>query len=657
MAHIFISYAHTDHEYARKLADYLLAHGFDVWIDDRIDFGTRWVRSIFEALDSCAAFIVVMTPRSNDSEFVEKEYLRAADQKKPTFPLLLEGGAFPYFVGIQYHDVRGGKLPGDDFLERLAKFVPPANASGHDVATTATQELKQASKTDATGEYLTAAKAQTDKPAPPPSSSRTASRRTSLPLTIGVVIVAFAIVIAIVLRSQLPASASPTATAQIAQSSLNTLTLSAANTAPAADTTLTDTPISTVTQRSINPLTQAWLEHTQTAEIQNTTATYAQARTQVADTLTAAIPTATPTATPIGGGHGQILFTAVDHSTRMLYLINADGTQLQRLTDASVSRSFAAWSPDGKRIVFITTDQGAFRQIYVMNADGCGVLKLAEADVPHDFSGWSPDGSQIMYTTFGDSSSFISLVNANGSNPHSAGSAAILFAPAWSPDGKHVAFWGGEGAGFDLYVQDVTGVGDPQQITHLSLQNEPGSPSFNLPVWSPDGTQIVFPTSSLNVINADGSNLRVLSPSPADTRYSPSAVWSPDGRQIAFVSKQDGFNAIYLVNPDGSNLHRLVADSISTYSPNWSPDSRQIVFVSDPSKVTTSVTVANADGSGLRHLFNGESPAWSPDGQHIAFVVDAGGFYGEIWLVNSDGSSPHVLTNEVTTGAPFAWRP
>ena len=99
MAHIFISYSKQNHNYARKLADYLLESGFDVWIDDRIDFGSRWVGEIFTAIDGCSAFIVIMTTEAEQSEWVEKEYLHADTRHKPVFPLLLEGEIFPFYGG------------------------------------------------------------------------------------------------------------------------------------------------------------------------------------------------------------------------------------------------------------------------------------------------------------------------------------------------------------------------------------------------------------------------------------------------------------------------------------------------------------------------------------------------------------------------------
>ena len=141
MAHVFISYSKKNRIYARKLADHLLASGFDVWIDDRIDFGTNWEREIFKAIDRCSAFIVIMTPASDESIWVQRERQHAENRRKQPLPLLLEGEVFPFYNVIQYYDVRGEKLPERGFLERLAAFVPRSHA-GRDVAAAPQQQAK-----------------------------------------------------------------------------------------------------------------------------------------------------------------------------------------------------------------------------------------------------------------------------------------------------------------------------------------------------------------------------------------------------------------------------------------------------------------------------------------------------------------------------------
>ena len=159
MAYVFISYSKKNYDYARKLADYLIEKGFDVWIDDRIDFGSDWIRAIYKAIDDCSAFILVMTPESEQSNWVEREYIHADRKKKQLFPLLLEGEVFPFFERIQDYDLRGDKLPDDVFLGQLAKFVQPKQANGQEVATLpqqlAEQIAEQTPSSDATKADLT----------------------------------------------------------------------------------------------------------------------------------------------------------------------------------------------------------------------------------------------------------------------------------------------------------------------------------------------------------------------------------------------------------------------------------------------------------------------------------------------------------------------
>ncbi len=122
--HIFISYSRTDQSYARKLAEELRQRAFEVWIDDRIDYGSRWWRTIVKAIHNCAAFIVVMSPAAEESDWVEKEIMLAQDEKKPIFPLLLQGKRFALLINTQYADVTGGRLPPQGFYNRLRKIAP-----------------------------------------------------------------------------------------------------------------------------------------------------------------------------------------------------------------------------------------------------------------------------------------------------------------------------------------------------------------------------------------------------------------------------------------------------------------------------------------------------------------------------------------------------
>ena len=89
MGHIFISYSHKDAAYVHSLREKLIFEGYEVWIDDRIDYGDEWPMVIQEHLDTCDAFILIATESAYKSRWVQKEVTRAQRINKPFFPLLL----------------------------------------------------------------------------------------------------------------------------------------------------------------------------------------------------------------------------------------------------------------------------------------------------------------------------------------------------------------------------------------------------------------------------------------------------------------------------------------------------------------------------------------------------------------------------------------
>jgi Tol biopolymer transport system component len=162
--------------------------------------------------------------------------------------------------------------------------------------------------------------------------------------------------------------------------------------------------------------------------------------------------------------------------------------------------------------------------------------------------------------------------------------------------------------------------------SHLTrLTNDPRDDSF--PVWSPDGTRILFHSDragnfDLYVINPDGSGLAQLTTvSQADTF----ASWSPDGKKIVFQSKRDGNKEIYVMNANGSKQTRLTHSDVDNQFPSWSPDGSQIIY-STQMDGALQLAIMNADGSGQHLLtFGSESysfPSWSPDGSWIVAAYE-----------------------------------
>ncbi|HKY54474.1 MAG TPA: toll/interleukin-1 receptor domain-containing protein [Anaerolineales bacterium] len=152
MGHIFISYSHKDTTYAHGLADHLRTMGFDIWMDESLDYGSQWPHAIQKHLDSCDAFILIMTPRSFASDWVQSELQRAKRKRKPVYPLLLEGDE-PWLSveSTQYYDVRNRELPDDEFYSDLKQVVSAeqtiSHSRGFDNRTKSVSRLWPAGKT------------------------------------------------------------------------------------------------------------------------------------------------------------------------------------------------------------------------------------------------------------------------------------------------------------------------------------------------------------------------------------------------------------------------------------------------------------------------------------------------------------------------------
>ena len=285
-------------------------------------------------------------------------------------------------------------------------------------------------------------------------------------------------------------------------------------------------------------------------------------------------PTPTETPAPVVG---RIAFTSKRDGNFDIYVMNADGSGVIRLTDDPASDGLPIWSLDGQKILFISRRDGN-RDIYVMNADGSGVTRLTDSGAD-EMPSWSPDGRKIVFSSHRSRRGpDIYVMNADGSgvtqltdNPQN-----LDEHPSWSPDGRKIAFIRNPDGRDDLYVMNADGSGVEQLTEDYALDSWPS--------WSPDGRKIAFSSDGagnldIYVINADGSGLTRLTDDPADDSIT---SWSPDGQRIAFSSERGGNWDIYVMNADGSGVTRLTDNPAYDGAPNWSLGGLSVAITPHP---------------------------------------------------------------------------
>lgn len=193
------------------------------------------------------------------------------------------------------------------------------------------------------------------------------------------------------------------------------------------------------------------------------------------------------------------------------------------------------WSPDGKKIVFAFSPRAELgdrtRSIYVINADGTGLEQLTDSlGIRDDTPSWSPDGQTIAFSSnrdyYPDAQlwSEIYLMDADGSNQRrlTYTDSLINGTPAWSPDGNSIAFT----SNAEIVIIEKDGT----NFRSLTGTYNLGAGGFFTPRWSPNGKQLVMRWfagdgsghTNVFIINNDGSGLKEIIDDPSVT----SADWS-----------------------------------------------------------------------------------------------------------------------------------
>lgn len=269
-------------------------------------------------------------------------------------------------------------------------------------------------------------------------------------------------------------------------------------------------------------------------------------------------------------------------------------------SDPGVYNYQPALSPDGTRVAF-SSAQSNKSGINVVAVDGTGLRRLTTNSLSYDSEpAWSPDGSKIAFVrgfdpTVGGIANFTScgseiyVVGMDDGREINLTQGLGGTDPAWSPDGKRIAFASSREnylasnhvENYDIYSMTDEG-GDVLQLT-MTEENEAE------PAWSPDGKRIAYARNYLRVNfscgfahtgfdvdpTLNGPDIYVMSSDGSDqnrlthTENNLEPAWSPDGASLAFVSSRKGYQQIYVLHPHTKREFGITSDAAHKSSPSW----------------------------------------------------------------------------------------
>ena len=316
-----------------------------------------------------------------------------------------------------------------------------------------------------------------------------------------------------------------------------------------------------------------------------------------------------------------------------ILIVDRDGAHERPIT-AGVEHATAAWSPDGARLL-LTDDIGGRVGIVVLDPDSGARTVVSRGRIQLDgpVPAWSPDGRRVAFQL----ETGLYVAGADGSAQRRVTPKQVRWF-SWSPDGARIAFRAGDA----LQVVGVDGAG----VRTIVAENQELS-------WSPDGSRIAWSQSTapagMYVGAADGSSARRL----VTGEHAYPLDWSPDGRDFS-TSSSSRATSLMVARVNGAGVRKLYdPGDRAVWGSAWAPDSSRVAidlgYADDGS--TVSVLIVARDGASIRLLDDAEDASWSPDGSTLAYgsSTDPGGLY----TASADGADPHRLTHPA---AEPAWR-
>lgn len=282
---------------------------------------------------------------------------------------------------------------------------------------------------------------------------------------------------------------------------------------------------------------------------------------------------------------------------------------LRRFAGEVVHYLTGSWGVFDTQIAFVSNGTGN-KEIYLCDFDGSNPRRFTRHESITLSPAWSSDGKWLAYTSYAQDNPDLYIRQVDGGPGHFFSREGINTTPAWRPGTFELAATLSFGGDPDIYL--LTG---DAKIVRKMTQKWGIDTS---PAWSPDGRRVAFTSSragspQIYVMNADGGGVERVT---FQGRYNSQPSWSPEGDRIAYSAMENGEINIHVIDLESRNPARLTYRSGRNESPSWSPDGSLIVFSSTREGGVPRIYVMTAFGTDQRKLLDmpgaQTSPRWSP---------------------------------------------